>query len=67
MSTGLVAVESCDDLYECEVVEETEDIAESMDDVRGTERSSACPALPAVVEEAIEKGEYGGEPAVDLE
>ena len=60
--SGLMGrIESWEDLWECEVAVEIEEIAESMDDVRGNGRASGRIVEVVKVEAAEESGEGGGE------
>ena len=53
--------ESCEDLWECEVAVEMDDMAESMDEVRGKDRASGRIVMLVKFEEFDEGGDGGGE------
>ena len=67
ISAGLEVKESCEDLCECVVTEEMEDIAESMDEVRPKGRSSGRTVVLLAAVEVTVDGDRGGGPAVYCE
>ena len=61
MSVLEEVIESCDDLWECEVAEDRVEIAESIEDVRGIDRRSGRLVLLAKGVDVVRMGDIGGE------